>query len=139
MGDLYKKVWVYGLKDGKVTAAKPAAVKALVDTGATLTILSSRVVEYLQARTVPLFAYLDGIAYTSASVGVIVDAKGCKAVPLMVVVDDQLASKAGQGADMILGHDYQQNQRMVLSLDNMQERQTARCRPPSKAKSKRAA
>lgn len=128
MGDLYRTVDVHAIRNAKL--GRGALVKALVDTGSSRTILSRRVARYLSARIAPSFWTVEGVARDVASVAVKVNAKSCGYVQLMAIVDDELASRAGRGADMLLGHDYMQNQRAIVYMDDAEKKQAMKCRGP---------
>lgn len=108
-GDIVRKVKLCGLsKSGK--PLRPwrdcPEVTALIDTGATVTIISRTLAELAGAQIVPGVQILHGRPRDAALMAVKLAAPGCGRSTLLVVVDDRRAATAGPRAFMILGHDY---------------------------------
>ena len=110
MGDVIRKVDLWGLSEGGELRGRALAVTAIVDTGATRTVmgrdLGLRLAasfirrETIEGRPVPVMLAL-----------VRLHATGCEPRALLVAVDDALASRGGtdrrgQPVEVILGHDY---------------------------------
>lgn len=122
MGDIVKKIKLCGLAfDGDVL--KPVheqrdwpAIKALVDTGATSSVITRTLAELAGAKIMPDTKTFRGGLLDGAMV--VIQLPGCKPSYHHVVVDDELAASAEPHAFMILGHDYLQDNRVRIDYDN---------------------
>jgi hypothetical protein len=108
-GDIVRKVKLCGLS----RSSKPLRawkdcpeVDALVDTGATCTIITRTLAELAGAEILPNAQILHGRPRDAAWMIVQLKAPGCHRSKHLVVVDDRVAATAGPRAFMILGHDY---------------------------------
>lgn len=104
------------LKNGTLSAKGFREAEALVDTGASKTIVSERFARSFGLRPLEMTGGVSGIGGVfEVSVGLaLVQARDgtCGAEPLVVGVSDKIARQAG--AEVILGHDYMQARRMVV-------------------------
>lgn len=81
---------------------------ALVDTGATVSVVSQALAEKLGATVLPGQFSLDAARYAGSTFEMQLVARGCRPVRKQIVVDDGLAAKAAPKAQMILGTDHMQ-------------------------------
>jgi len=110
MGDIFRKVDLWGLSEGGELRGRVQGAMAIVDTGATRTVISRGLglrlggpfvrEESFEKRKVPIVLAL-----------VRLRDRGCEPRAILVAVDDELADRAGtdrQGkkVEIILGHDY---------------------------------
>lgn len=122
MGDIVKKVKICGLsRSGKLLKPnRPARdwpeVLALVDTGATASVITRAFADLAGAEVIPGLRTHQGRACDGALMVIHLD--GCRPSYHMVIVDDQLAKAAEPNAFMILGHDYLQDNRARIDYDN---------------------
>lgn len=139
MGDIVKKIKLCGLAfEGDVLTPVHAQrdwpeVKALVDTGATSSVITRTLAELAGAKIMPGTKTFRGGLLDGAMV--VIQVPGCKPSYHHVVVDDGLAADAEPHAFMILGHDYLQDNRVRIDYDNG-EVVTCPPRLPSKKPSK---
>ena len=117
MGDVRINVRIQAvLKSGTLSAKGFREVEALVDTGASKTIVSERLAGLIGIRTLAVTGGVSGIGgVIDVPVGVaLLHARGvtCDPEPLLVGISDRIAHEAG--AEIILGHDYMQPRRMVV-------------------------
>jgi len=122
MGDIIQKLKLCGLTfDGEVLKPIHAPrdwpeVKALVDTGATSSVITRTLAELAGAKIMPNTKTFRGGRLDGAMVAIQV--AGCKPSYHHVVVDDELAANAEPHAFMILGHDYLQDNRARIDYAN---------------------
>ena len=136
-GDIVRKVKLCGLsRGGKLLRSwrDCPEVDALVDTGATVTIISRTLAELAGAEIVSDLQILHGRPRDGALMAIKLAAPGCSRSVHLVVVDDRRAETAGPRAFMILGNDYLQNNR--ARIDYATNGNFVRC-PPRKATPKR--
>lgn len=111
-GDIVRRVKLCGVsKGGKLLRpwSECPEVDALIDTGATITIISRTLAKLAGAQIVSGSQILHGRSHDGALLAVKLDAPGCGQSTLFVVVDDRAAATAGPRAFMLIGHDYLQN------------------------------
>jgi len=113
MGDIVKQVDICGL-DGKGRRFRCASATALVDSGASKTVISEDLAERIGGGMLGIPIEIEGRKIPLKLAAVTLRAKGCGIDALAVAVDDKLISRAGHGAEVILGHDYLQNKRAVM-------------------------
>lgn len=118
MGDIIRKITVCGL-DGAGNPLNCRTVTALIDTGATQTVLSSKIDKELGGFQIPQTAKIEDREVRQRLAAVELDAPGCRANVVAAAVDDKLIRRAGKGPDgkpiqAILGHDYLQRERGAL-------------------------
>ncbi len=110
--------------------------RCLVDTGCSRTIISERVAEACRSEIQSSQLFVEGKRCEIAWVTVKVRAKACGHILIEAIVSDSLISRAKTGdnkpVDMILGHDYMQNQRMVVYMDENEKARAVKCRAPLK-------
>ncbi len=136
MGNIYRQVKLCGLTpDGKKRGCVEA--QALVDTGATKTVVSEAIGEQLKVPNIklPHATTLNDRPVKIKLAGVELAAPRCQIEALVVAVDDQsvqLAGKApnGKPVEVILGHDYLQNQHAALQYKSRGD--SISCRPSRK-------
>jgi hypothetical protein len=140
MGDIVKTVKICGLaKSGELLKPVHATrdwpeVEALVDTGATASVITRTLAELAGAEIIPGLRTHKGQACDGALM--VLQLAGCKPSYHMVIVDDRLAASAEPQAFMILGHDYLQDQRARIDYDNGEVVTCPPRLPPSKKPSK---
>jgi hypothetical protein len=122
MGDIVKKVKLCGLvRRGKLLQPVRAprdwpTVEAIVDTGATASVITQAIADLAGAEVIPGLRTYQGRSCNGALM--VLRLAGCKPSYHMVVVDDRLAASAGPQAFMILGHDYLQDNRARIDYGN---------------------
>jgi hypothetical protein len=137
VGDIYRTVQICGVDDkGDVRACRD--VKALLDTGATRSVIGSALAERLQGAIQPKGTEIEGreVPLMAARFGV--RAPDCIPWRNPVIVDDDLVERAGARAGMILGTDYMQRRDMVLLLSDNRRKEgvASREQPPPKINGK---
>ncbi len=134
MGDIFKEVEIHGYdKHDKIVDG--ARLRCIVDTGASRSVISTRVAQACGAYVFSSPLAVEGKKRNVAWFAIKVDAKDCGHVLLLAIVDDSLVKRANPATkdrkktvDMILGHDYMQNQRMVVYMDEDEEKRSVECR-----------
>jgi hypothetical protein len=122
MGDIVKKVKLSGLvRRGKLLKPVHAVrdwpeVEAIVDTGATASVITRTLADLAGAEIIPGLRTYRGRSCDGALMALHLE--GCRPSYHMVVVDDRLAATAEPSAYMILGHDYLQDNRARIDYDN---------------------
>lgn len=117
MGEVRITVGLAGVNsDGDMIPSRAVRREALVDTGATMTVISRRVAE--DAGVVIAENRIETIQTAGGRVRyhpawVLLQAPDCKLLTLLVAVSDAAADRAD--AEIILGHDYMQRARMVVA------------------------
>jgi len=102
-GDLIRTVRLRGLsRNGRSRGS--LEVEALVDTGATVTIVSNAIAKLAGAEIIPGGQFLHGRPQKAA--WMIIQLDGCTRSKHLVVVNDRVAATAAPRASMLLGHDY---------------------------------
>lgn len=120
-GDIVRMVKLCGLsRSGKLLRAwnDCPEVDAIVDTGATVTVVSRSLAELAGAEIVPGVQILHGRPRDAAWMVIRLNVPGCRRSKQLVVVDDRVAASAGPRAFMILGHDYLRSNNAQISYDN---------------------
>ena len=112
-------------------------VPGVVDTGATISVISENAAKSIGAQLVRDAVSLDGVYHAIAIVEIRVDATGCGWRRWPVVVSNGLAARAGPDASMIVGHDYLQQWRGRLVFGPMPADHDFECRPKSGARKRR--
>jgi hypothetical protein len=122
MGDIVKKVKICGLaRSGKLLKpSRPTRdwpeVEAIVDTGATASVITRALADLAGAEVIPGLRTHQGRACDGALM--VLHLAGCRPSYHMVVVDDRLVEAAESSAFMILGHDYLQDNRARIDYGN---------------------
>lgn len=114
MGEIKVGIKLQGLTTaGKLIGERAAKSSALVDTGASKTIVSEAVAKAANIKPLGLKGGVAGVMGAGeVETGLaVVMAEGCKPQPLVVGISDKVAKAAG--ADVLLGHDYMQATRMT--------------------------
>ena len=135
MGDIISKVKLCGLsRDGKLQRdwRRCPEVDALVDTGATATVIPRYLAALAGARVVPGLRHMQRRPYDGAMVALRVE--GCPVSPHVAVVSDRLASRAKPAAEIILGHDYLQDNRVRIDYEDRRPGVTCPPRKPRNGK-----
>ena len=120
-GDIVRKVKLCGLsRGGKLLRLwrDCPEVDALIDTGATVTIISRTLAELAGAEIVPDLQILHGRPHDGALLAIKLASPGCGRSEHLVVVDDRRAATAGPHAFMILGSDYLQDHCVRIDYAN---------------------
>lgn len=129
MGEVRVELRVRGIDAEDRPAGTLVRVEALVDTGASRTIVSTRVARDAGIRVTALPGNVSGIGGTVAvKIGPAVIAAhdcGCKPQALYVGISDTITRAAG--AEVVLGHDYMQNVRMRIAMENEADAQRVTC------------
>jgi hypothetical protein len=136
VGDVVRKVKLCGLaRDGKKLHADCPEVDALIDTGATVTIISRAIAQLVGAEVVPgIIRRWKGRPCAGAMITVQLIESGCGPSTHLVAVDDRLAATAAPYAFMILGQDYLKRNRTQTGYQGQKD--SVRC-PPRARRSKR--
>lgn len=119
MGEVIRKVNIGGLTGtGKITKTASDVV-AIVDTGATTTVISQKLAKRLGGRNLKYYAHIEGRSVPLKLVVIKLKVKGCEEDAITVAVDSRLASRAGKTSsgdpiEIILGHDYLQRRNVTL-------------------------
>lgn len=122
MGDVFVPVKLAGVRADGNPRAKTAVFDALVDTGASRTVVSRAVALRLGIRPVASGGMSSAGGMVRMPVGAaFAMVRGCDAEVLMVGISDDVAEVAG--AEVVLGHDYLQAVRMAVRP----YKRTARC------------
>ena len=114
MGDVFVPMRLVGVKaDGSPSAKGHATFQALVDTGASKTVVSKAVARRVGVRAVHRGHMSGAGGIVDLAVGVaLAYVEGCNPEPLMVGISDEITLAAG--ADVVMGHDYLQAVRMAV-------------------------
>jgi hypothetical protein len=104
-GDIIRTVRLHGLSPSG-RSRDSIEVRALVDTGATVTIVSNAIAKLAGAEIIPGGQFLHGRTQKAAWMTIQLDAPGCTRSKHLVVVNDRVAATAAPRASMLLGHDY---------------------------------
>jgi hypothetical protein len=119
MGEVYVKLKIRGVDAHLQPAGSLVEVSALVDTGASRTIVNTRVAREAGVVLTDLPGNVSGIGGTvPVTLGVVVLAAhecGCAPQALLVGISDTITEAAG--AEVVLGHDYMQNVRMRIAME----------------------
>jgi len=128
MGDIVRKVDICGLTaEGK--KLRCSSVDALIDPGATKTVISEALSRRLGGRFIKgIPATIEGRKVPLKLTAIALRASGCDASALTVVVDDKLVGRAGNSLEMILGHDYLQRKYVALQYAEREEDHLVACR-----------
>jgi hypothetical protein len=118
VGDILRKITVCGL-NSKGDPLNCQTVTALIDTGATQTVISSKIDKKLGGFQIPQTVEIENREVRQRLAAVELDAPGCRANVIAAAVDDELVARAGNDEDgapiqAILGHDYLQRERGAL-------------------------
>jgi hypothetical protein len=118
MGDIWRRVDISGLTEGARRLRRVSDVLALVDTGASKSVISTRLAKLL-GGSVLMRIPMEGRSVPSKLTAVRLRAPGCGEHPIVVAVDDEMVARAGSDPDgepaqMLLGHDYLEAQRVTL-------------------------
>lgn len=120
-GDIIRRVKLCGLsRNGRLLRPWNSCpeVDAIVDTGATVTIVSRAIAELAGAEIVPGLQILHGRPRAATWIAIRLDVPGCRRSKQLVVVDDRVAASAGPRAFMILGHDYLRSNSTQINYAN---------------------
>lgn len=136
MGDIYRKVKICGLRDGKPVACE--TVTALLDSGATVSVIGRDLATRLGGHLLTGAEQLEGRKLDLMAAEVKVKALDCGPRRKPVVVDDPLMKRAGGRAQMIVGSDYMQRTRMAILLSTEPADEGVACRrgKPARARAR---
>lgn len=127
MGDIFRAVRVCGFSAERGRLGCEPAAHALLDSGSSLTVLSSALARRVRAPRLPdVTLKLEGEELPAHLVTAHLDAENCVERPLVVAVSDRHAAKVGtdptgKAADLILGHDYFQREHVGLIFNERTE------------------
>lgn len=114
MGDLVRKVNLAPLSTEGDVSGKVRTWNALIDTGATVTIVPRSFLKRWDCvKGLPV--RLGRGLYPTVILAVCLDGPNCRPHVLSVAVSTRHASKALPHAEMILGHDYLQRERGLIA------------------------
>lgn len=131
MGDIVKTVSVFAIDSEGNKLGPVKSYRALIDTGATSTVIPRRVLRSLKGQTIPgKYQSHDGEPVPSTLVALRLGGARCETKVVVAMVSDKIAAKAGHGTTLILGHDYLQRAEAVLRFDVKPH--AASCTPKSK-------
>jgi hypothetical protein len=135
MGEILRKVKVCGLDvEGNVRGCR--VVDAIVDTGATQSVIGSELAHELGGQHIGVAAMVEGHKVPGTVLMVELDASRCTPQAAAVIVDDGLAERAAP-AQMVLGHDYMQRTRVGILFSNEPAETKVACHPRRAAKSRK--
>ncbi len=140
MGDVVRRVKLYGLKDDGVRVIRvgSAVVWALLDTGATVSVINEETAKTLGGHITVGGDTLEGKDYRTMHVSLNVEAIDCKYTKRHVVVSDELTARIGNSkATMILGSDYMQRNRLTIGLSLEADDEFVGCRVDEPLKPKK--
>lgn len=113
MGSVYVKVGIAGVTgEGDVIPERAVRREALVDTGATMTVVNREVAELAElilSKRVEFFETADGRRVKFWPASALVQVAGCRLAQIVVAVAD-----IGDENPIILGHDYRQRTGMIV-------------------------
>lgn len=115
MGDIVRKVDICSV----TSAGNPgtcATVYALIDPGASSTVISARLAKRLGGKLLPARygASIEGRKHPVKLTAIKLHAPSCTEAVIPAVVSEQLVARAKLDVDMLLGHDYLQRKRVAL-------------------------
>lgn len=121
MGDIFRKIDLWGLTEGAKRLGSAPKTQALVDPGASKTVISTRLAKKLRGKFL-MEIPIEGRKVWTKLTAIQLDAARCGEQPIVVAVDDQLVRRAGDGPDgkpveVILGHDYLEAERVGLRYE----------------------
>jgi predicted aspartyl protease len=133
MGDIIRKVEVCSLTEGG-KRGRCETVDALIDTGASSTVISDRLAARLGGASLPTayHATIEGKAFPRKLTSVKLKERACGLEALAVVVSNTLVARAARPVEVVLGHDYLQRKRVALMYDEDVTKQKAVCRGRSR-------
>lgn len=129
MGDIIRKVEVCSLTEsGK--QGRCETVDALIDTGASSTVISDRLASRLGGNALPAAygATIEGKSFPRKLTSVKLKEHACGLEAIAVVVSDTLVARAARPVEVVLGHDYLQRKRVALMYDENVAKQKVVCR-----------
>lgn len=126
MGDIYRRVNVCGMKDGRRQQCR--TVRGLLDTGATSSVIGRELAEAVGGQVEADMDYCDGHYVDTMAAEIQVNEVDCPPKRRHVIVSDRLAAKAKPGAEMIIGSDYMQRTRMAIMLSTDPQDEFVGCR-----------
>lgn len=129
MGDIVRKIEVCSLTAEGVQGKTCATVDALIDPGASSTVISSALAKRVGGKSLPkkLTATIEGRRFPLKLTTVKLHAPDCDIAPITAVVSDELLARAGLRVDALLGHDYLQRKRVALLYAEKTEDHKAAC------------
>jgi hypothetical protein len=131
VGDIVTTIEICGIDEHSHTV-HCRKLSALVDTGASQTVISAKLAESLGGMKLPYPTGIEERDIPQCLAAVHLEAPGCRMNVVAAAVDDELLSRAGAGPDgkpldVILGHDYLQRERGALRYGTKSE-STIACR-----------
>lgn len=118
MSDIIRTAYVTAVDTEGNPVDKPRRCRALIDTGATATVIPRRVAIRLGGTSIAEgYSHLEGEPVASKVVRLRVSGAGCQTQVVVAMVSDKHAARAGAGASMIVGHDYLQRSLARLRYD----------------------
>lgn len=116
MGEIRIRVRIQGIEeDGDLRGGGFIEIEALLDTGSSMTVVSTAVANAAKIVTmgyrIPVIGATGGSRVVDTGLALVM-ADGCVERPMVVGIDDVLTKNAS--ADIILGHEYMQTAKMVL-------------------------
>lgn len=131
MGDIIHKIEVCGIT-GDGTPKKCVVANAIVDTGATTTVISPALSANVQAGRTQTKATIEGRKVPVDLTMMKLQARGCDYSIVAAAVDEKISARAGEvdgkRIDVILGHDYLQRRQAVLAYGDRTEKHSVTCR-----------
>jgi hypothetical protein len=118
MGNIYRKVTIFGLTTEAKRLGGVTNIEALIDHGASMTVISTRLARRLKGRLLKgMKVPIEGRKVPVKLTALTLHAEGCGERPLVVAVDDDLVGRAGTNhvgapTEIILGHDYLEGERV---------------------------
>lgn len=104
-------------------------LKALVDTGASRSVIPRSVMERLGVVRQSRPAFLERRRFPVYLLPFHLEAPGCEVHPALAVGDDALAARAGPDAEMIVGHDHLQRVNANLQFSPREGEDKMHCVP----------
>lgn len=132
MGYIYREVKVCGVRqDGKRATCR--TFTALLDPGSTGAVVRRTVAEKTKGVVVPQSTTVEGRQYDTMMARIKMTERGCGVQRTPIVVGDELVDRAGltpdgKSVDVILGHGYMQETRMLILLSTRRSDEGVACR-----------
>lgn len=131
MGNIVRKVEVCGLT-GAGELGKCVLANAVVDTGATKTVITPELAAHVRASRTPVKSPIEGRKIPVNLTMMKLHEPGCDYAIIPAAVDAKLAARAGKTddgkrIDVILGHDYTQEYKATITYGERAENHSIKC------------
>lgn len=118
MGNIIRTAQVIAVDAEGNAVGRPRRLRALLDTGATATVISRRLAKSLGGHAMGEgYSFLEGKPVGAKVIRIHVAGRNCPPQVIVAMVDDEAARRARPGATIIVGHDYLQRSLCRLRYD----------------------